>query len=463
MAFRIAAGLLALYDALIKFPHIRWLYSTDGYRDFSAEFFSRSLWIHQLIANLSLQQWQMLIGLQAIAGIFLIIGWRPKVWLVVWLIILRLTMRRNDLAAHIGDLVFTFFCYWILFLPLKFSSTGSFLKQTEVVKSSWSWPVTLPYFVQLFSLYFFAGFTKLAHDSWQQGLFFVRNIQSEGVFESYGFVAQFPWLLQGISYALPLLQILLSLLLLAPWKKAWIHGGIFAFWAFFHFIGYLLVSDATMYWFLMVPLMVLIPKEFWNALGRWRYASFSEEEKTVEDPSKNPKASAVKKTYGKVKATLAILACLVIVSSNYLSLYHDENPKMQKYFEILSRTFLYQFWFVFSDFSPQHNNYFFYVKEHKDDTELFLLPRVDRADSLIAGRFHVMKRAIHNTYEKERWVAALCLDHSEKRKVEIYSIVVKRYIRKFSDEPPLKPTITYADEQEYICHDLIARHMGRYN
>lgn len=467
VAFRIAAGLLALYDALIKFPHIRWLYSTDGYRDFSAEIFSRSLWIHQLIANLSLQQWQILIGIQAIAGILLVIGWRPKVWLVVWLIILRLTMRRNDLAAHIGDLVFTFFCYWILFLPLQFNIKEKFLKQTQMLTFSWKTPWSLPYFVQLFCLYFFAGFTKLEHGSWQQGLFFVRNIQSEGVFESYGFLAQFPWLLQGISYALPVFQILVSLLLFVPWKKQWIRGGIFVFWGIFHLVGYLLVSDATMYWFLMVPLIVLIPKEFWNALGRWRHASFSEQEKTITTELK----SIGRNFYVKVKTALVFLACVVIVSSNYLSLYHDENPKMQKYFELLSRTFLYQFWFVFADFAPQHNNYSFYVKVYKDDTELILLPRVDRAESFIAGRFHVMKRAIYNPHEMERWVAALCLDHgerykeksSEKDKVEIYSIIVKRHIRKFSDVPPLKPTITYADEKEYICHDLITRRMGRYN
>lgn len=440
-----------MYDALIKFPHIRWLYSTDGYRDFSSAIYDRSLWIHQLIAGLDLYHWQLLIAAQALAGICMIIGWRPKFWLVVWLIVLRLTMRRNDLAAHIGDLVFTFFCYWILFLPLKFTDKGSFLNQNTTVTSPW----TLPFYAQLFCLYFFAGLTKLAHSSWQEGVFFIRSVQSEEMWLSYRFFTDYPNFWSALSYALPFIQIVVSLLLFVPWKKPWIRGFIIAFWCFFHAVGYLFVPDATMFWFVCVPLIVLIPKEFWEGLSQLK------NKKT--NSVKQLKYQTQKKPWKAIKAVLAMSACGVIVSSNHLALFHYENRAAQKYFHVLSKTFLYQFWFVFTDFSTQHNNYEFYLKQKKEDTDLILLPLVDRADSLIAGRFHVMKRAIHNPYEKERWVAALCLDHSEKRETNIYSIVVKRHIRKFTDQPPLIPATSYADEQEYICEDLIAKRMGRYN
>lgn len=448
VAFRIAAGLLAVYDALIKFPHIRWLYSKEGYRDFLAHTFDRNIAIHELIASLSLTHWQVLICIQMLAGAMMILGWRPRLWLVVWLVVLRLTMRRNDLAATIGDLVFTFFAYAVLFLPMN-----NLKRENTDVALTIGAPWSLPYYTQLFCLYFYAGFMKLQSESWTNGVFFIRAIQSHGMWERLSFLAEYPDFLHNISLALPFMQIYVSLSLIIPWKKHWIRGLYIVFWILFHIVGHILVPEATLPFYVTVPLIVLIPKEFWQ----WIAPSWGKGLDLVRH---------IRWSWqNKISAVLAVAICIIFVTSNHFSIYYRGEAWAQKYFDVLSRTFLYQYWSVFSSFSKRHHTYKFLLRESEFSDELIELPDEDRAGDLISGRFVVMKRALHTgDMARERWAAAACLHMRELRNnPKLYGIMIRRYTWEFTDEPPIKPKIEQTDEKKYECDMLIKKHIGHYN
>jgi uncharacterized membrane protein YphA (DoxX/SURF4 family) len=436
--FRIYIGVLAIYDGLIKFSEVRWLYSKDAYVRFIAYEKNPDFWFHQIIIQLDTNSWQIAIALQIIAGCFIIMGRYTKLFLVIWLVVLRLTMRRNQEASHIGDLIFSFYCYAILFLPLVSQAKTNFLDINTKIKGLCTWP----YFAQACALYFFAGSTKLFDIAWRDGSYFVMLAQRDTIWERFPHLIDHTTLLTILSYALPYLQIIFGVIILVKPFNYLLRLVYFLFWLIFHFVGYLTVPDATMIFFLMATFMPILPTEYWDHLRSFFRRSAYSRPSEILPPS------------GKLKSTLACTLVFFVLSSNLVALSNSDSKAAHKYMQFLSNNFIYQYWRIFSTIRSVHNTHEFYLKK-KSDSDLELLPPNERPHSLIAGRFQVMKRGITVPGGIPQWVTSLCLDLRLQQGVkEIYSITVKTLEYTVTKQPPYGPFTKIIDETEYVCDKL---------
>lgn len=209
--FRYLVGFTILLDALTKVLNTPWLYGSQSYVSIPEWILTSQNILSWPVRNLNNQGWVIILLIQAVCGLFLMVNRWPRAALLITLVIMRICLRRNGLAGHVGDLGFIFMCYWVLILPSDFfADQKTFHTKPKKLKSI----LLAPFVLQAACMFIFAGFYKLKHESWRDGLFFVRYAQYPEAQRALALLRENLFALKTMSYALPYLQVILGLLLI---------------------------------------------------------------------------------------------------------------------------------------------------------------------------------------------------------------------------------------------------------
>ncbi len=162
--FRIALGFLLLLDTLQRLFMARTFYTDWGV-------FPRSYWIENYMVPFKFSlhlasgdAWfqYLLLGIQALAALAFLIGWRTRISNFVLLLLLCSLQSRNNQILSASDELMRLLLLWSLFLPTgeKFSVDSSTKAAREIVSVG-----SFALLFQGFSMYFFTALLKV-HPVW---------------------------------------------------------------------------------------------------------------------------------------------------------------------------------------------------------------------------------------------------------------------------------------------------------
>lgn len=403
--FRLVAGFVVALDAIVKFASASWLYG-------SASFVATPEWIFKSqnplswpAQNFNETGWKLALLLQLFCGCALAFSRWPRAALLLALIVMRICLRRNGLAGHVGDLGFIFMCYWVLILPGEY-----FLKKAEqLTPNPRAWPLVL----QAGSMFFFAGLYKLQNESWRLGQFFVRYAQYPEAERALTPIKESFLLLKALSYGLPYMQIFfgLGLALFFNFKK--VRLSILLFMIFFHLTGLWLSKDLIMFLLLTAPLCLLLPL----SLNQQSEARPTLDRKKHRD------------------AALSMVAATLILSSNIVFMVGYRPGLITQYKSFLSAIQLYQGWRVF-DGAVTEKFVTSYKVKYADKTEA-QPPPSSKKNFLIQNRYNSIRSASKNEEGHKNWLQGMCLDEKRAGRdpLSIETTIEKLVL---SDDPPLR-------------------------
>lgn len=204
-------------------------------------------------------------------GFLLMIGYRTKLSSILcWLLVLSIFFR-NPLVVHGGDVFFKIILLWGIFLPWGIRySLDSYLSSVKVKSNTISTAASFGYFIQIICLYFFAGLYKLRP---------VWLIEGNGVYYSlmyipfqtpFGrFLLQFPWIYKSFSYITVFFELIVSWLLVFPFKGQIIRTVAVLLLIFMHISFGLAIELGLFSLYVISALVGLLPGWFWDQLEKF--------------------------------------------------------------------------------------------------------------------------------------------------------------------------------------------------
>lgn len=278
--FRIAVGLLLIFDVAMRWPDLRALYSDDGYftRAHVNQYFSQAIapdwqigtWsLHLLRGDLG---WaQTLFILQAVCGGLLILGFATRVvTLAAWILVVSAQIR-GPLVITAGDFILKMMLFWGIFLPLarrwsldrqlfrRWWGTSPQDEPNRVV--SWA---SAAYVIQVVTIYFCTGEAKLNQIWWQgEAMQYVLHLDIHCRPHAQ-YLLNYPWLLKAIAWGTLFIECVLIWFLLSPWRNAWWRLVNIAAYYAFHLGILLWMSIGLFPWICFALWLPLLPNEFWR-------------------------------------------------------------------------------------------------------------------------------------------------------------------------------------------------------
>lgn len=416
--FRRVAGFVIGLDGLTKLAGVPWLYGSAAYVAIPDWIFNSPNPLNWPVLYFNEAGWIALLLFQIFCGVALSVSRWPRAALLLALIVMRICLRRNGLAGHVGDLGFIFMCYWVLILPGEY-----FLKKAEqLTPNPRAWPLVL----QAGSMFFFAGLYKLQNESWRLGQFFVRYAQYPEAEIALAPIKESFLILKALSYGLPYMQIFfgLGLVLFFNFKKARLL--ILLFMIFFHLAGLWLSKDLIMFLLLTAPLCLLLPL----SLNQQSEARPTLDRKKHRD------------------AALSMVAATLILSSNIVFMVGYRPGLITQYKSFLSAIQMYQGWRVF-DGAVTEKFVTSYKVKYADKTEA-QPPLSSKKNFLIQNRYNSIRSSSKSDEGHKNWLRGLCTDEKMAgRDPASIETTIERLI--LSDDPPLQVEKTTISRTVVFC------------
>lgn len=263
---RIGMGIAIIADLIIRFPDLVAFYTDKGILPIS-DFFSytgKTPWVFSFHALSGDQSFQLLLfAAEIIFAFFLILGWRTRIFTLLSFLFLTSLDNRNTLILNNGDLQLRLILFWGLFLPLgKQFSLDAAVNKNE--SNSFYSPASAAYFVQIFSVYFFAGLHKLFSPVWiqGQGLFLALSQESTATPAAIA-LRSYPDMLYWPNFAVILIELICPVILLfspsVKFKSIVLSLLIFLQMSFFVFL-----SLGLFPWISIICLLGLLPGGIWE-------------------------------------------------------------------------------------------------------------------------------------------------------------------------------------------------------
>ncbi len=218
----------------------------------------------------------LLFGATALAAMAMLVGYRTRlVTAVVWVAMLSI-LWRNTLVSSGGDVLLILLLFWSLFLPLgAYWSVDRALK-TERAPLSMRFlsAATVALFMQIAFVYWF-GVVMKSGSQWRTdgtALYYALNL--ERITTSIGaYLAQFPTLLEVLTYATLALELIGPLLLFCPFLTGPVRTAAVGAFMSFHLGIWLTMSLGMINWASGLCMVCFLPGWFWDeALPKLRTA-----------------------------------------------------------------------------------------------------------------------------------------------------------------------------------------------
>ena len=221
---RIFIGLILFCDLFTRSMYLTAHYTDQGVlpRNFMTKMIWEK-WFFSIHAWNGTFLWELF--LFCLAGIFagmLLVGYKTKLaTLVSWLFLISL-QNRNQYLLNGGDVLLRMTLFWSIFLPLgaRFSLDSFRNKVTSALQHEFISLAGFAFLVQVFFIYFFAGFSKL-NGLWGSG-FAMLNVVQMGDFVTRSAIklTHFPILLKGLNYYIFYSQLILPFFLFSPLRNS---------------------------------------------------------------------------------------------------------------------------------------------------------------------------------------------------------------------------------------------------
>jgi uncharacterized membrane protein YphA (DoxX/SURF4 family) len=232
--FRIAAGCLLIADAGLRSRDF-WLFlSPDGVFPLPVlrDYLGPGCWsLSFLSADL---RWQgLVLGLEALAGLMLLIGlFTPLACLLAWVIWVSL-LRRTAPALNAGDYWLGCLLFWGLFLPLGDRWSVDARRRPPTANSSVCSPASFAFVMQVLAVYLIAGWSKLG-GTWLEGtaISFALSPHDHGT--PWGvWLAGIRWLIRPLTWGTVAVELVGPLVYLCS-KSQRVRRGIALVFIVFH-------------------------------------------------------------------------------------------------------------------------------------------------------------------------------------------------------------------------------------
>lgn len=273
-AFRIALGVILLFDLWIRSGSILEHYSDQG-------MFTRKQWIE---AGQATWQWSLhvmsgqpgftaaLFALAALAAIALILGKHTR-WatIISWLLLASL-QQRNEYVNNGADALLRVLLFWSMFLPLGMAwsmdrrhidATLSSRAKEERARSLLS-VAGVCLILQFVVMYVFSGLFKL-NEVWREGdamrraLFY--DMYAKPLSES---IREQTAMLRFVTISVPWIEIILPLLCLLPFLTKWWRWLAIGVFVGMHLGIEMTLTTGLFPWVCMAGWLLLVPGAWWD-------------------------------------------------------------------------------------------------------------------------------------------------------------------------------------------------------
>lgn len=276
--FRILLSVVILADVILRFPGLEAFMTDQGILDrqmahqmlradygsvadvsWSLNYLSGDLWFQQLM-----------LGLLAIAALFLLLGLGTRLATIAcWILVVSFHMRCPIILSS-GDTLLRNLLFWSMFAPLgRYWSLDQRWSGRELPDNPP--PIftagTAGLIFQMVMMYFFAGLAKW-NDVWLQGEAMDYVLRLDIYARPWArTLLEYPLLLKLISWSTLYGEVFLILLLLLPWRNTWWRTINLALYIVLHLSIATTMNIGLFSYISMVGWLPILPAAFWNM--RW--------------------------------------------------------------------------------------------------------------------------------------------------------------------------------------------------
>lgn len=457
--FRMALGLLVIFDAVTRLGDAEAFYSNFGVMPIANYLQEVANRMHISLHFASgLLAWQyLLLTLQILSGLALLLGLRTRhAVIIAWILTVSLH-NRNVLILNGGDVLLRLLLFWSMFLPLgsqwsiddlltRLTANSDAMSQKNLILSGGSIALTL----QLVYVYLGTALLKTGPDWWPNGTASYYALALDSFVTPFGlWLRQWTALLQYATYAVYFLELLAPLFWFSPICLVPLRCFSIVALIFLHLNFELTMRLGMFPWIDIAALLVLLPSQVLDRLEQHcknlgqRYKIFQDTQRWQKlrkfiqsafysgltppgiDSSQNPQARAT-----KLRAWLA--NSLAIFFIGYIGIINLDNlPKVRIVFlppwdKIGSVLRLDQNWNMFAPFPIREDGWYIVDGRLKDGTSVDVLQhqlaalnaghsRINSVDA-IGVSYDKPANIAYDAYPNARWRKFLLSLSSAKKK-----------------------------------------------
>ena len=270
--FRASLGAVLLVDLCRRMTDARVFYSDAGVMPRSWLAIFNDPWRFSLyMANGQTWFAVALLGLEALAALALILGWRTRLAAIVCFVLHISLLNRNALVLIGGDILLACLLFWSLFLPLgaRWSADAALSQRPPDSNNqhlSWASAALL---LQVMSVYFFSAILKSGPEWVPDGTAVYYALQLDMYATPLAvWLRQYQDLLTGLTWFVWFLELLGPLLVFSPVFSRPLRFLLMLLFIAMH-VGFLLCLQLGPFPFIsLASLTVLAGGWIWDALGR---------------------------------------------------------------------------------------------------------------------------------------------------------------------------------------------------
>jgi hypothetical protein len=271
--FRVAIATIALYDLGCRFFLIEAFYTDAGVLPRSELKNVLSPWSWSLM-RLSGDYWfqAFLFMIAILSALAMLVGYRTRIAIfILWVILCSIHFRLPG-SIHGGDNFLRLMLFWSLFVPLNLRfSIDKLQGRTMTVSPHNSLCFSfgaLGLLLQIGFMYFFSAIWKWGPVWHEEGSALYYALSIDMYAKPLGtYLLEFPQLLQLLTFATLIIELLGPLLIFFPFFASAIRFGLVAVFICFHLGIHLTMTLATFPFVCMAAWLILLPRGFWTTLS----------------------------------------------------------------------------------------------------------------------------------------------------------------------------------------------------
>jgi len=311
VAFRVALGLCLLIDIALRYPDIVAFYTDSGAlpRSTLTELYPVLGDVSPLAVSGAAWLPLVALGLTALAGLALVVGYRPRLSAGIAFVLLVAIQLRNPVVLNAGDTLFRRLLFWSLLLPLGWGWEDELPESATQVATAGTAGILL----QVLAVYVTNGVMKLRGTYWHRGTAVRYVLQLDHLTVRAGDVVA------GWDLALVLGNWLwLALLIGSPLLLIWTgryRTGLVAAFVIAHACMALSFQLGVFPLVSVLGLVLFFPPSFWDTLvDRWPAAIEALRPQWPESATGSPQVWCPSATY-----SIAVLGIVAIVVLNAIA------------------------------------------------------------------------------------------------------------------------------------------------
>lgn len=271
--FRVMLGTVLFVDLCIRAVDLTVFYTDLGVMPRDWLLPVNGLWRISLHAANGETWWvALLVGIEMLAALAIVIGWRTRMALIVAFVLNASLLNRNPMVLLGGDILITCLLFWAIFLPVaaRASLDAALCRQPAPVANlhrSWASAGIL---MQVMSVYFFSAILKHGSD-WFNGTAVDYALAIDGYATPFGqWFKQFNGLTQLLTYWVWWLELLGPILVFSPFFGRALRFFVMAQLMAMH-VGFILCLELGFFPYVsLTSLTVLAGSWLWDAIAALR-------------------------------------------------------------------------------------------------------------------------------------------------------------------------------------------------